>query len=523
MKQFIHTIPLTIVTPILLLFVGIGPCPTKLVAQQQNQGTITGQVRDAESGEVLPGATIRIEGDNLDSSENMSISTTANSDGMYSFTVPSGAYDLIAGNEGYEEKRKKVGLAAGQEQRIDVKLASLDQNYAYQVETLKLPRQMVPEISGIDFTSRGEMVVTNRRGEVWIQESGQNGWRRFAYGLYEPFGVVADMPDGDIYVIQRPEITRLSDTDGDGKADRYATVNDSWGITGNYHEFSYGLARDSEGNLYGGLGMVSAGDFPWTRGKLKLKRVIPWKGEGRVPDGHRSVVPYQGWSFRVSPEGEFEAVATGFRQPLGIGVSREDELFVSDVSGSWVPTSVLHHVQKGNFYGHPGGLKWDTTYNAGEITVELLKDMRTPPAVYLPRGPMGISPGQPVGDTTEGGFGPFGGQMFIGDVSKNIMRLDLEKVAGAYQGVAFPFLRDQGLRQGSMHHAFGPDGNLYLAQTVRGWMPTEGEEGIQRIVWTGEQPVEILTMRLTENGFRLDFTEPMKPEELSRIENYSIV
>jgi mono/diheme cytochrome c family protein len=94
-------------------------------------------------------------------------------------------------------------------------------------------------------------------------------------------------------------------------------------------------------------------------------------------------------------------------------------------------------------------------------------------------------------------------------VSAVLLRVDLERVAGAYQGAAFPFLRGQGLRLGGMHHAFGPDGALYLGQTVRGWMATEGNEGLQRVAWTGETPVEIQHLRLTEKGFRLQFTTPM--------------
>jgi mono/diheme cytochrome c family protein len=102
--------------------------------------------------------------------------------------------------------------------------------------------------------------------------------------------------------------------------------------------------------------------------------------------------------------------------------------------------------------------------------------------------------------------------MFLGDVSNLLMRVDLEKVAGAYQGAAFPFLRGQGLRLGGMHHAFGPDGALYIAQTVRGWMSTEGNEGIQRVVWTGENPVEVETLRISTNGFRLKFTAAMNDQ-----------
>jgi mono/diheme cytochrome c family protein len=122
---------------------------------------------------------------------------------------------------------------------------------------------------------------------------------------------------------------------------------------------------------------------------------------------------------------------------------------------------------------------------------------------------MGTSPGQPTWDTTGGRFGPFGGQVFLGDVSAILMRIDLERVAGAWQGAAFPFLRGGGLRLGGMHQAFGPDGALYLAQTVRGWMPTGGNEGLQRVVWTGAEPVEMRTLRLTARGFALTFTAAM--------------
>ncbi|MEX0772915.1 MAG: c-type cytochrome [Balneolales bacterium] len=490
--------------------------------EQDDQARITGEVRDAITEEILPGRTVMIEGPALVSSENSRIKGTTNEDGIFTFNVPPGKYNLISQAEGFEEEQFQIEVTSGEELNQDFNLQSATQNYAYSVETMELPQHMVPEVSGVDFTPNGEMVVVNRRGEVWIRSADGEDWDRFAHGLYEPFGVVADVPNGDIFVIQRPEITRLSDLDRDGKADLYETVNDSWGITGNYHEFSYGLARDSQGNLYGGLGFVSAGEFPWTRGELKPDRVVPWTGEGRVPDGHRSVVPYQGWAFRVTPEGEFEPLATGLRQPLGIGINSKDELFITDVSGAWVPSSVLLHVEEGKFYGHPEGLKWDPTYNTKEITTEDLKEMRTPPTVYLPRGPMGTSPGQPVWDVTDGEFGPFSDQMFLGDVSKLLMRVDLEKVDGIYQGAAFPFLRDQGLRQGSMHNAFGPDGNLYLAQTVRGWMPTEGDEGIQRVVWTGENPVDILSMDLTDTGFSLSFTEALLPEKLADVSNYKI-
>jgi cytochrome c5 len=407
---------------------------------------------------------------------------------------------------GYEELKVRVELTLGQPLRRDIELRSAAKPYAYRVETVPLPQQMIPEVSSIAFSPTGSLVMTNRRGDVWIRD--QKGWRRFAGGLYEGFGVVA-ASDSEIFVLQRPEITRLVDTNGDGVADRYETFADGWGITGNYHEFSYGLARDRAGNFFGGFGMASAGDFPWVRGPLKEALVVPLPN-GKIPaDPHRSVAKYQGWAFRVDRDGTFVPLATGLRQPLGVGVSPQDELFVTDVSGAWVPTSLLHHVEAGSFYGHPDGLKWHPDFKDKPVTYDMLVAMRRPPTAYLPRGLMGGSPGQPAWDTSGGKFGPYAGQMFLGDVTALVMRVDLEKVGGAYQGAAFPFIRGQGLGIGGMHNAFGPDGAFYIAQTVRGWMSTEGGEGIQRVVWTGENPVDVQHLRLTTGGFSLYFTEPM--------------
>ena len=62
-------------------------------------------------------------------------------------------------------------------------------------------------------------------------------------------------------------------------------------------------------------------------------------------------------------------------------------------------------------------------------------------AVWIPHGELANSPGEPIFDYTGGKFGPFAGQMFIGDQSRsNIMRVSLDKVGGEYQGVIFDFV-----------------------------------------------------------------------------------
>ena len=471
---------------------------------------VSGRVLKAGSDAPVPRAQVRIEGPALAGRENSQIIQKPKADGTYQLDVPPGVYEVWASAPDYEELKERVELAAGAAVRKDFALRPLARS-PYRVETLPLPRQMIGEVSGVAFTPKGTLVVTNRRGDVWMRGHPDGTWRRFASGLYEGFGLVA--PDEtEVLVIQRPEVTRLRDTDGDGVADVYETLSDDWGITGSYHEFSYGLARDRAGNVYASSGLCSFGrgvDLPWVRGPLRTEQYLPWAGPGAVPDGHRSVAAYQGWAFQISPAGRWVPFASGFRQPLGVGVSPQDELFISDCPGAWVPTSTLTHVEKDAFYGHPDSLKWHPELKDKQLGQAEVTALRRPPSIYLPRGLMGTSPGQPVWDQTAGRFGPFAGQVFLGDVSALLMRVDLEKVAGAHQGAAFPFLRGQGLRLGGMHNAFGPDGALYLGQTVRGWMATEGNEGLQRVVWDGTTPVEIQTFRLSDRGFTLRFTTPM--------------
>lgn len=491
-------------------------------AEGSAHGSIEGRVTSAQSGAAVEGATVTVEGEALASVvENARRTVLTDTNGRYRFSsLPEGEYRISATASGFEEPiRTSLQLAEGEPVKHDFALSVRTVSGAYRVETVELPKGMSPEISGIDFTPSGRIVVCNRVGEVWIGDLEKGEWKRFAYGLYEPFGVTAESED-TIYVLQRPEITALRDTDGDGKADRYETVSDAWGMTGNYHEFAYGLRRDSNGNFYGGLGMASAGEFGKTRGPLDLDPVVPWDRPERKTDHHRSVARYQGWVFRVTPQGEFTPWASGFRQPLGIGISLADDLFVTDVAGSWIPSSQLVHVRRGGFYGHPDGLKWHPEFAGREVSYEELAELRTPPAVTLTHGPLGTSPGEPVWDTTDGAFGPFAGQVFIGDVTPFVMRVFLKKVAGEFQGAAFPFLRERGLRPGNMRNVFGPDGHLYLGQTIRGWR--EAEQGLQRIVWTGTEPVEISTMELTDEGFRLRFTTPMDRSSLAAPENYAI-
>ena len=377
-----------------------------------------------------------------------------------------------------------------------------DSKNSYIAETIQPPEGVRLEVGGMDFVPTGELMMCTRRGEIWSYKSDE--WKQFAWGLQEPLGLLADGP-GTVVVLQRCELTRIKDTDGDGKADLFETICDDWGFTGNYHEYAFGLVRDQEGNYYGNLGLPFMKD--------------PFRGTFL---GTRPGIPYRGWVFKVTPKGEFVPLAPGVRAPNGIGMNPAGDIFITDNQGSYVPTGWLMHAKAGDFLGHPSGLIYDKTLQRDptKFSLDELDKLRKQPAIYAPHGVMGNSTGAPCWDTTGGKFGPFTGHVFVGDVTRNlIFRCSLEKVQGEYQGACYPFYSGKGLKGGNSRLVFAKDGSLYIGQTARGW---GSGEGLQRIRYTGKAPFELHTMRLTKNGFEITFTLPIDPQTAKDASAYSL-
>lgn len=386
----------------------------------------------------------------------------------------------------------------------------------YTLETIEIPANITLGVGGLAFRPNGELLISTREGQVWRYRDGQ--WNLFAEGLHEALGLYVDPKTSDVWVMQRPELTKLIDEDGDGKADIYQTVSADWGLTDNYHEYAFGPVRDAAGNFYGTLNT----SLSW-RG---------WAGSdrwdiGRVHDSKMGrAARYRGWCFQVTPAGKFVPFAAGLRSPAGITLNQHGEIFYTDNQGDWNCTSSLHHVVKGRFYGHPSSLMDHPDYagrNLDRITEDEYDHLRHRPAVYFPHGELASSPGEPTFDETGGKFGPFEGQVFVGDQTKsNEMRAALEKVGGEYQGVVFDFADP--LQCGVIRNRFAPDGSLWIGQTGRGWRSVGDKVfGLQRIVWDGKTlPMEMKTVNLTKSGFRIRFTKPVDRAAGAKPASYAI-
>jgi glucose/arabinose dehydrogenase len=389
----------------------------------------------------------------------------------------------------------------------------------YTLQNIATPAGVTPECGGIAFSPSGKLFAAFHAGEVHLYDPVARVWRKFAEGLHDPMGIVA-INDSEVVVSQRPELTRLRDTDGDGTADHYQVVSDAWGMSGNYHEFASSVSRDAAGNFYLGVGNASNG------GPARYEKRGRYEPRGENDKSHYSVSPYRGWAVKVAPDGRFTPIAPGFRQPNGVGLDAAGRLLVADNQGDWVGSSKLFHVEHGRFYGHAPSLVWsdliDSATNPSQLPIERLEALRTEAAVIFPHALMASSPGQIIVDTTGGKFGPFAGQTFIPEYQQpRVMRVMLETVAGRTQGAAVPFYDLAGLRLGSHRAAFSPDGSLWVAQSQRklGW---PADEGIQRIVWNGITPLDVADIHLTDSGFELSFTRPVDPAALADPASYSV-
>src|SRR5262249_21927578 len=193
----------------------------------------------------------------------------------------------------------------------------------YRIDTVPVPKEIVLEVGGLAFRPDGKLLACTRRGEVWLiahpDDPNRTTYKLFATGLHEALGLLVD--GKDVYAVQRPELTKLIDRDGDDVADEYVTVCDRWGVSGDYHEFAFGPARDRDGNFFVTLNVGFAG-------------------------AHQSRGPWRGWCVKVTPQGELIPWATGLRSPNGINFSPEGELFYCDNQGEWVATNKMHHIRQ---------------------------------------------------------------------------------------------------------------------------------------------------------------------------------
>ncbi|MFD2256242.1 hypothetical protein ACFSSA_06125 [Luteolibacter algae] len=407
---------------------------------------------------------------------------------------------------------------------LSLSAAAWTENFDYTY--IAPPEGIDPQVGGMSALPDGRIAIAFHRGEVMIYDPSTGSWVQFAGGLQEPLGLLAESKDS-MLVMQRSELTRLKDNDGDGEADSYETVCDDFGMSGNYHEFAYGPAKDKEGNLFIVLGVASngasmreeiRGEFSeiGELGREQMMNAADWKKNKDKAGRMYSRVKWRGWVLKITPDGSVQPYASGFRSPNGIGFDAKGRLLIADNQGDWRPTSPLYHIKEGGFYGHPASLVWKKDWNGRnplDIDASEFDAMQEPAAGYFPQGELANSPTWPV-VIPEGAFpGGMARQTLIGEMNQpTLVRVLDDEVDGVFQTGLVPMFDGPDLGIGNNRLLFGNDGALYVGKTALSWA---GSKGLLRIKWNGKPFLALDAMKATRSGFDMTFSEAIDPASLA--------
>jgi hypothetical protein len=359
-------------------------------------------------------------------------------------------------------------------------------NAPYVIDTLTVPydnpyRAMM-FLTGVDFLPNGDLAVCTVHGDVWLVK-GADGkldrltWKRFATGLYQPLGL--KVVDGKIVVLERGQLTRLHDLDGDGEADFYENLSSDWHTGNGQHSYDTCLETDPAGNFY----------FFKT-------------GDPETPTG--------GCLLRVAKDGSTTQVfATGFRHPIGLSAGPDGTVTGADQEGNWMPATRIDIYQKGGFYGDM------RTYHRATPPTNY-----DPPLCWLPR----------EADNSAGGevwvppdrFGPLAGQLLHLSYGRCKLLLILRQtVDGLPQagGVDLGLFFLSGVCRGRFSPA---DGNLYVAG-LRGWQTAARRDGcLQRVRYTGKPANLPVGLEVHADGLKLTFSRPLDRRAAEDVAHYRV-
>ncbi len=353
----------------------------------------------------------------------------------------------------------------------------------FAVDTLTIPYQnpfgALFFCTGLDHLPDGRIAVCTCHGDVWLvridEKAGTCSWQRFATGLYHPLGL--KVVDGQVVVLERGQLTRLHDGNADGEADFYECLTNDWHTGNGEHAYDTCLETDPAGNFY----------FFKT-------------GDTNLPSG--------GCLLRAAKDGsQVEVYATGFRHPIGLGMSPSGIVTGADQEGNWMPATRIDEYRRGGFYG------------------DMRANHRTPPPTTYD-GPLCWVPREI--DNSAGGqvwvppntFGPLAGLPlhFSYGRCRPYVLLRQECGEGVVQGGVTAL--DVNFLSGVCRGRFGPDGHLYVCG-LNGWQTAAKADGcLQRMRVTG-QPLDVpVKLAVAGNTVRLTFSRPLDRKRAEDVANY---
>ncbi len=396
---------------------------------------------------------------------------------------------------------------------------------AYTVEQAR-PDDFRPQVGALAFLPDGKLAVTSfppanngvfrdaYNGTLYIidnpteRDPAKIAVRKISEDLHDPLGM--NVVDGVLYLCDRNEVSKWTDTDGDGYPDKRETFSSGW-VSDNYHHFTFGLPYH-DGHFY----LTLSTNITFSK-MIKQENI---KGPVHALNGPNPAD--RGCLLKIDAKtGEYTTVVGGLRTPNGVGIGPDGTVFIPDNQGAWKPASGIYAAEQGRFYGHYNNTEATSDfYPDGGVPAAFSDQPITSPAVWLPQNECANSPGEII-TIPEGQ--PFAGQMLMAEVRMGgLRRIFVEKVNGRWQGAAFR--HSQGFEAGLNRLAWGPDGCLYVGGMGSGgnWNWKGKKFGLQRMRPTGETAFEYEKIEATKDGFRVTFTRQVEKTQLEDLDAWAI-
>lgn len=338
-------------------------------------------------------------------------------------------------------------------------------------------------ITAHDFFSDGSAAIATMTGEVWLVRGIDDKlqrlrWKRFATGLHQPLGM--KIVQDKIHVLGRDQITRLHDLNGDDEADFYECVTNAMQTSPGGHDFIVGLETDAEGRWY------------FASGNQGVCRVGQATGSPNAGD----------------PAGRatLEVLATGFRNPNGLGLSPDGRFVTTSVQeGDWTPASAICQIELGVNQGAHFGAGGPRNGQPPE-----------PVLMYLPRGEDNSSSSQTfITSAAWDSLKDNNNLIHLSSGGGSAWLVMRQQVRDRWQAAAVKISGnfDAGPQCARFHPA---DGHLYVTG-LQGWGTYTPKDGcFQRVRFTdGGKPVPV-AFEARDNGVLIRFNREVRDADASR-------
>jgi putative membrane-bound dehydrogenase-like protein len=277
---------------------------------------------------------------------------------------------------------------------------------------------------------------------------------------------IAVHPDGSVYLATRNEVLRLRDTDGDGKADEVRRIV-FLDTKGDYpHNGLSGLAFDSKGDLYFGMGENLGADY----------KLIGSDGTTLTGGGEGGGV------FWCTAQGKrLRRVATGFWNPFGVCTDIFGRVFAVDNDPDAMPPCRMVQVVEGGDYG------FQFRYGRSGRHPFQSWDGQLPGTLPMASG-TGEAPCEVLSYESDGLPPEYRGDLLVASwADHRVERYAVQPRGASVVAERKPFLQG-GADFRPVGLAVAPDGSLFVSDWVKSDYTLHGHGAIWHVRWRDARP-----------------------------------